>query len=155
MSGRIYAQFIGVDLNTLGSNLAIMGRNCKHEDLRSRRFIQADHGEGRWPAPPENGVLKRCGKSYRLCWVDISVTIKFHKLLGNRWSLNEDRIRGSTDDEIKNYVNTRLCKKADANACIGILKSVRPTERDMAVSMTLTLNPNQLGDTDEVTQPVG
>lgn len=171
-------QFTGVDLNTPGSNLSIMGSklccNAKdglnkcpwidNEDLRLTRFIQA------WPAPAKNAVLKRYGKSYRLRWVTYlrpnlnratislakeELIIRLHKLLENWWSLIEGRISGSTDNGIKNCLNTRLSKKTHANACIGRLKFVRPTERNTAVSMTRPLNPNQLGERHEATQPVG
>jgi hypothetical protein len=70
-----------------------------------------------------------------------------------RWSLIAGRIPGRTDNEIKNYWNTRLNKKAHGNACIGRLKFVRPTEpnvKEPAISMTPTLNTNQLGERDEV-----
>lgn len=124
---------------------------CPWTDMT--RFVQA------WPAPAKIAVLRRCGKRYSLRWVtylrpnlnrvNISLAeedfiIRFHTLLENRWSLFEGH-----------YLNTRLTKKAHANACIGRLKSVRPTERNTAVSMTSPLNPNQLGERDEAIQPVG
>ncbi|KAH7523873.1 hypothetical protein FEM48_Zijuj06G0058200 [Ziziphus jujuba var. spinosa] len=73
--------------------------------------------------------LKRCGKSCRLRWLNYlrpdikrgnishdeeELIIRLHKLLGNRWSLIAGRLPGRTDNEIKNYWNTTLCKKANA-----------------------------------------
>eukprot|EP00253_Pinus_taeda_P018358 PITA_18358 len=139
------------------------------EDLRLIQFIEA-HGEGRWPALAKNAGLKRCGTSCRLRWMNYlrpnlkrgnispdeeDLIIRLHKLLGNRWSLIAGRIPGRSDNEIKNYWNTRLNKKSHANESIGRLKSVRLTEpnvKEAAVNLTQTLNTNtnQLGERDEV-----
>lgn len=136
-----------------------MGRkpcyNAKYGLNKFPRIEHGDLGEGRWPATAKNGALKRSGKSYRLRCVLENTSlaeedlIKLHQPLGYWWSVNDD------DDIKNNNLNTRLCKKAHANGCIGMLKSVRPTERNTAVSMTLTLDPNQMGEREEVTQPVG
>lgn len=78
--------------------------------------------------------------------------IRLHKLLGNRWALIAGRIPGRTDNEVKNYWNTRLNKKAHANACIG-LKPVRPTEpniKEPAVSFITPTIANQEGKREEV-----
>ncbi|KAA8534785.1 hypothetical protein F0562_029773 [Nyssa sinensis] len=84
------------------------------------------HGEGKWRDLPQRAGLKRCGKSCRLRWMNylrsdikrgnISVEeeeliIKLHNLLGNRWSLIAGRLPGRTDNEIKNYWNTKLSKR--------------------------------------------
>ncbi|KAK1274253.1 Transcription factor TT2 [Acorus gramineus] len=84
------------------------------------------HGLGRWRSLPKNAGLKRCGKSCRLRWLNYlrpdikrgnitpeeeELIIRLHKLLGNRWSLIAGRLPGRTDNEIKNYWNTRLRKK--------------------------------------------
>ncbi|XP_074340861.1 transcription factor MYB1-like [Apium graveolens] len=88
------------------------------------------HGEGRWRNLPRTAGLKRCGKSCRLRWLNYlrpdikrgnisddeeDLIIRLHKLLGNRWSLIAGRLPGRTDNEIKNYWNTTLKKKADDN----------------------------------------
>ncbi|KAK1377806.1 MYB transcription factor [Heracleum sosnowskyi] len=85
------------------------------------------HGEGRWRNLPKTAGLNRCGKSCRLRWLNYlrpdikrgnisddeeDLIIRLHKLLGNRWSLIAGRLPGRTDNEIKNYWNTTLRKKA-------------------------------------------
>ncbi|KAL8119927.1 uncharacterized protein LOC141724545 [Apium graveolens] len=99
------------------------------EDKILADYIQL-HGEGRWRNLPKRAGLKRCGKSCRLRWLNylrpdikrgnISIDeedliIRLHKLLGNRWSLIAGRLPGRTDNEIKNYWNTTLRKKAHDN----------------------------------------
>ncbi|XVF02695.1 hypothetical protein REPUB_Repub04eG0196600 [Reevesia pubescens] len=85
------------------------------------------HGEGKWRSVPKAAGLKRCGKSCRLRWLNYlrpdikrgnitpdeeDLIIRLHKLLGNRWSLIAGRVPGRTDNEIKNYWNTVLSKRA-------------------------------------------
>ncbi|KAK6927232.1 SANT/Myb domain [Dillenia turbinata] len=80
-----------------------------------------------WKAHKTEKGLKRCGKSCRLRWLNYlrpdikrgnishdeeELIVRLHKLLGNRWSLIAGRLPGRTDNEIKNYWNTTLGKKA-------------------------------------------
>ncbi|XP_078430741.1 transcription factor MYB1-like [Wolffia australiana] len=89
------------------------------------------HGEGKWRDLPKRAGLKRCGKSCRLRWLNYlrpdikrgnitkeedDLIIRLHKLLGNRWSLIAARLPGRTDNEIKNYWNTSLSKKANGDS---------------------------------------
>ncbi|MCE2055642.1 Transcription factor myb16, partial [Datura stramonium] len=70
--------------------------------------------------------LQRCGKSCRLRWInylrpDIKrgkfslqeerTIIQLHALLGNRWSAIATYLPSRTDNEIKNYWNSRLKKR--------------------------------------------
>ncbi|KAJ8774011.1 hypothetical protein K2173_009442 [Erythroxylum novogranatense] len=90
------------------------------------------HGEGKWRNLPRNAGLKRCGKSCRLRWLNYlkpdikrgnitndeeELIIRLHKLLGNRWSLIAGRLPGRTDNEIKNYWNTKIGKKLKTQQC--------------------------------------
>ncbi|GLT25624.1 hypothetical protein SLA2020_007440 [Shorea laevis] len=98
------------------------------EDKILTSYIKA-HGEGKWRNLPKRAGLKRCGKSCRLRWLNYlrpdikrgnishdeeELIIRLHNLLGNRWSLIAGRLPGRTDNEIKNYWNTNLGKKAKA-----------------------------------------
>ncbi|KAK8535327.1 hypothetical protein V6N13_081464 [Hibiscus sabdariffa] len=104
------------------------------EDKLLISYIKA-HGEGKWRNLPKRAGLKRCGKSCRLRWLNYlrpdikrgnishdeeELIIRLHNLLGNRWSLIAGRLPGRTDNEIKNYWNTTLGKKAKAQASIEV-----------------------------------
>ncbi|XP_058213531.1 transcription factor MYB1-like isoform X2 [Rhododendron vialii] len=101
------------------------------EDKILRDYIKL-HGEGSWRNLSKKAGLKRCGKSCRLRWLNYlrpnikrgnishdeeELIIRLHKLLGNRWSLIAGRLPGRTDNEIKNYWNTNLCKKVADDHC--------------------------------------
>ncbi|KAK1369386.1 MYB transcription factor [Heracleum sosnowskyi] len=102
------------------------------EDTVLAAYIQ-QHGEGNWRNLPCRAGLKRCGKSCRLRWLNYlhpdikrgnisedeeDLIIRLHKLLGNRWSLIAGRLPGRTDNEIKNYWNSTLSKKAHVNGMV-------------------------------------
>ncbi|KAK4265620.1 hypothetical protein QN277_026647 [Acacia crassicarpa] len=96
------------------------------EDGILSNFIKL-HGEGKWRDIPKRAGLNRCGKSCRLRWLNYlrpdikrgnfseaeeDLIIRLHNLLGNRWSLIAGRLPGRTDNEIKNFWNTNLSKRA-------------------------------------------
>ncbi|KAD6455098.1 hypothetical protein E3N88_09804 [Mikania micrantha] len=89
------------------------------------------HGEGKWRhLPIKAGTYIHTyihGDRKQLRWLNYlkpdikrgnispeedDLIIRLHKLLGNRWSLIAGRLPGRTDNEIKNYWNTTLAKKA-------------------------------------------
>ncbi|XP_025014255.1 transcription factor WER [Ricinus communis] len=105
----------------------------EEEDRTLLEYIR-ENGRGRWNHIPQLTGLKRCGKSCRLRWLNYlnpsikrgdfseeeeDLIIRLHNLLGNRWSLIAGRIPGRTDNQVKNYWNTHLCKK------LGLKKQVR------------------------------
>ncbi|KAK4774952.1 hypothetical protein SAY86_009887 [Trapa natans] len=96
------------------------------EDRILTDYVKAN-GDGRWETLPSKAGLNRCGKSCRLRWRNYlrpgikrgnispeeeELIIKLHRLLGNRWSLIAGRLPGRTDNEIKNYWNSVLSKRA-------------------------------------------
>ncbi|KAA8545001.1 hypothetical protein F0562_019782 [Nyssa sinensis] len=106
------------------------------EDQILRDYIKL-HGEGKWRDIPRRSGLKRCGKSCRLRWLNYlrpdikrgnfstdeeDLIIRLHNLLGNRWSLIAGRLPGRTDNEVKNYWNTRISKKK------SMIKPAQPSD---------------------------
>nr|XP_025619216.2 transcription factor MYB97-like [Arachis hypogaea] len=88
------------------------------------------HGEGNWNAVQRNTGLARCGKSCRLRWTnhlrpnlkkgafspeEEKLIIEFHSQFGNKWArmaaLLLVQLPGRTDNEIKNYWNTRVKRR--------------------------------------------
>ncbi|KAJ0267079.1 Transcription factor MYB120 [Hirschfeldia incana] len=82
-----------------------------------------ENGEGNWNAVQKNTGLARCGKSCRLRWAnhlrpnlrkgsftadEERLIIQLHAQLGNKWARMAAQLPGRTDNEIKNYWNTRL-----------------------------------------------
>ncbi|XP_073271316.1 transcription factor MYB16-like [Primulina huaijiensis] len=97
----------------------------REEDQKLLAYI-AQHGHGSWRTLPAKAGLQRCGKSCRLRWTNYlrpdikrgklssqeeKTIIRLHALLGNRWSAIATHLPKRTDNEIKNYWNTRLKKR--------------------------------------------
>nr|AFX98073.1 R2R3 transcription factor [Cunninghamia lanceolata] len=95
------------------------------EDRKLVNFISV-HGHGCWREVPKLAGLLRCGKSCRLRWTNYlrpdlkrgllseseeKLIIDLHAAIGNRWSRIAAQLPGRTDNEIKNYWNTRIKKK--------------------------------------------
>ncbi|KAM0919136.1 hypothetical protein ACQ4PT_008515 [Festuca glaucescens] len=94
------------------------------EDKRLRTYVEA-HGEGNWNQVQRNAGLNRCGKSCRLRWAnhlrphlkkgpfseeEEQLIIELHAKNGNKWAQMASKLPGRTDNEIKNFWNTR-CKR--------------------------------------------
>nr|DAD34749.1 TPA_asm: hypothetical protein HUJ06_005389 [Nelumbo nucifera] len=87
----------------------------EEEDAKILAYV-SKHGTG----------LKRCGKSCRLRWTNYlrpdlkhesftpqeeELIINLHQAIGSRWSLIAAQLPGRTDNDVKNYWNTKLRKK--------------------------------------------
>ncbi|KAK4356423.1 hypothetical protein RND71_025394 [Anisodus tanguticus] len=96
------------------------------EDAKLKDFIHKYGTAGNWIALPQKAGLRRCGKSCRLRWLnylrpnikhgDFSdeedrVICSLYANIGSRWSLIAAQLPGRTDNDIKNYWNTKLKKK--------------------------------------------
>ncbi|CAN4093625.1 unnamed protein product [Withania somnifera] len=95
------------------------------EDAKILAYV-ASHGIGNWTLVPQKAGLNRCGKSCRLRWTNYlrpdlkhdnftpqeeECILELHKTIGSRWSLIAKRLPGRTDNDVKNYWNTKLKKK--------------------------------------------
>ncbi|XP_045824377.1 transcription factor MYB97-like [Trifolium pratense] len=84
------------------------------------------HGEGNWNAVQKNTGLNRCGKSCRLRWAnhlkpnlkkgafspnEEKLIVELHAQFGNKWARMATLLPGRTDNEIKNYWNTRIKRR--------------------------------------------
>ncbi|EPS61416.1 hypothetical protein M569_13382, partial [Genlisea aurea] len=95
------------------------------EDAKILAYV-ASHGTGNWTFVPQKAGLNRCGKSCRLRWTNYlrpdlkhdgftpeeeQCIVELHRTIGSRWSLIARRLPGRTDNDVKNYWNTKLKKK--------------------------------------------
>ncbi|KAF8675217.1 hypothetical protein HU200_047884 [Digitaria exilis] len=96
------------------------------EDSKLKEYINKNGTGGNWIALPQKAGLKRCGKSCRLRWLnylrpnikhgDFSddedrIICNLFATIGSRWSVIAAQLSGRTDNDIKNYWNTKLKKK--------------------------------------------
>ncbi|XP_074568196.1 transcription factor MYB87-like [Curcuma longa] len=96
------------------------------EDAKLISYIQQHGTGGNWIALPHKIGLKRCGKSCRLRWLNYlrpgikhdafsdqedRVILSLYMTIGSRWSIIASQLPGRTDNDVKNYWNTRLKKK--------------------------------------------
>ncbi|KAJ0787358.1 putative transcription factor MYB-HB-like family [Helianthus annuus] len=96
------------------------------EDAKLKEFIGKYGTGGNWIALPQKAGLKRCGKSCRLRWLNYlrpnirhgeysdeedRIICNLYASIGSRWSVIAAQLPGRTDNDIKNYWNTKLKKK--------------------------------------------
>nr|AKA59787.1 MYB11 [Scutellaria playfairii] len=96
------------------------------EDNILKNYVQQHGTSGSWIALPLKAGLKRCGKSCRLRWLNYlrpnikhggfteeedNIILTLYHNIGTRWSVIASQLPGRTDNDIKNYWNTKLKKK--------------------------------------------
>ncbi|KAF7805635.1 transcription factor RAX2-like [Senna tora] len=96
------------------------------EDSKLKDYIEKNGTGGNWIALPQKAGLKRCGKSCRLRWLNYlrpnikhgefsdeedRIICSLYANIGSRWSIIAGQLPGRTDNDIKNYWNTKLKKK--------------------------------------------
>ncbi|XP_027356931.1 transcription factor RAX3-like [Abrus precatorius] len=96
------------------------------EDATLKGYVEIHGTGGNWIALPKKAGLRRCGKSCRLRWLnylrpDIKhggfteeedhIICTLYSQMGSRWSTIASQLPGRTDNNIKNYWNTKLKKK--------------------------------------------
>ncbi|XP_051220596.1 transcription factor MYB58-like [Lolium perenne] len=98
----------------------------REEDAVLRSFIQRFANAGNWITLPQKAGLRRCGKSCRLRWLNYlrpalrhggfteeedSLILSLYGEIGSKWSVIAAKLRGRTDNDVKNYWNTKLKKR--------------------------------------------
>ncbi|XP_078431932.1 transcription factor RAX1-like [Wolffia australiana] len=96
------------------------------EDATLKNYVEKYGTGGNWIALPQRAGLKRCGKSCRLRWLNYlrpgikhggfseaedNVICSLFQTIGSRWSVIASHLPGRTDNDVKNYWNTKLKKK--------------------------------------------
>ncbi|XP_052735290.1 transcription factor MYB33 isoform X1 [Vigna angularis] len=112
----------GVGGNTGGEVPLKKGPWTAGEDAILVEYV-SKHGQGNWNAVQKYSGLARCGKSCRLRWAnhlrpdlkkgaftqeEENRILELHAKLGNKWARMASELPGRTDNEIKNYWNTRI-----------------------------------------------
>ncbi|KAK4762804.1 hypothetical protein SAY86_008572 [Trapa natans] len=136
------------------------------EDAILKGYIHSHGTDGNWISLPQKAGLKRCGKSCRLRWLNYlrpgiklggfteeedSIICSLYSSIGSRWAVIASKLPGRTDNDVKNYWNTRLKKKLLAGGWIPatgntttaniINPSPNPSYPDLSTASTL---PHQI-----------
>ncbi|XP_038687040.1 transcription factor RAX2-like [Tripterygium wilfordii] len=109
------------------------------EDTKLKEYIEKHGTGGNWIALPQKAGLRRCGKSCRLRWLNYlrpnikhgeftddedGIICTLFATIGSRWSIIAAQLPGRTDNDIKNYWNTKLKKKL-----IGMVNNPHQSQR--------------------------
>ncbi|XP_043721928.1 transcription factor RAX2-like [Telopea speciosissima] len=96
------------------------------EDTALKNYVERYGTGGNWIALPRKAGIKRCGKSCRLRWLNYlrpdikhggfteeedNIICTLYNSIGSRWSVIASQLPGRTDNDVKNYWNTKLKKK--------------------------------------------
>ncbi|XP_042944660.1 transcription factor MYB14-like [Carya illinoinensis] len=118
---------------------------CPEEDRKLKAYIK-QYGIRNWSKMPQAAGLTRSGKSCRLRWMnylrpdikrgnfsqeDQETILKWHELLGNRWSEIAAKLPGRTDNEIKNYWHAHLKKLSKNNSSSTTISELVGTSEDV------------------------
>ncbi|CAI9778972.1 unnamed protein product [Fraxinus pennsylvanica] len=127
------------------------GQWTPEEDSKLKEYMERNGTEGNWIALPQKAGLRRCGKSCRLRWLNyLRPNIKHGEFtddeeriicslfasIGSRWSIIAGQLPGRTDNDIKNYWNTKLKKKFH----MGMVPSMQQKNHPLAISYSLNQN---------------
>ncbi|KAI3789487.1 hypothetical protein L2E82_02284 [Cichorium intybus] len=154
-----------------GGNDLTKGLWTPKEDALLAKYVM-ENGERKWNDLSRKFGLMRCGNSCRLRWFnhlrsnlkkedftpeEENKILKLHAKYGNRWSRLARHLPGRTDNEIKNFWNTRLKRIVRAGLPIyppEILSEIRhrhlnhqqveqPQQNHIELSSSLSLSSPQ------------
>ncbi|XP_042492541.1 transcription factor MYB36-like [Macadamia integrifolia] len=123
------------------------------EDAKLKSYIEQQGTGGNWIALPQKIGLRRCGKSCRLRWLNYlrpnikhggfseeedNIICSLYISIGSRWSIIAAQLPGRTDNDIKNYWNTRLKKKL-----LGKQRKEQHSRRLSCLKQQETKNPSE------------
>lgn len=123
------------------------------EDAKLKEFIEKFGTGGNWIALPQKAGLKRCGKSCRLRWLNYlrpnikhgefsddedRIICSLYASIGSRWSIIAAQLPGRTDNDIKNYWNTKLKKKL-----MGMINNNNPLDQRKLAPIFASSNSSQ------------
>ncbi|XP_042431106.1 transcription factor GAMYB-like isoform X2 [Zingiber officinale] len=129
----------GSSLSSLSGGNRVMKKGpwTTAEDAILLNYVKK-YGEGNWNAVQKHTSLSRCGKSCRLRWAnhlrpnlkkgaftpeEEQLIIELHAKMGNKWARMAALMPGRTDNEIKNYWNTRIKRRQRAGIQVNSLLS--------------------------------
>ncbi|XP_047326347.1 transcription factor RAX2-like [Impatiens glandulifera] len=107
------------------------------EDEKLKAYMEKHGTGGNWIVLPQKAGLRRCGKSCRLRWLNYlrpnikhgefseeedRVICTLFSSIGSRWSIIAAQLPGRTDNDIKNYWNTKLKKKLMSQMEVSFLQ---------------------------------
>ncbi|XP_058067612.1 transcription factor MYB36-like [Magnolia sinica] len=132
------------------------------EDTALKNYVEKHGSGGNWIALPHKAGLKRCGKSCRLRWLNYlrpdikhggftdeedNIICSLYKNIGSKWSIIASHLPGRTDNDVKNYWNTKLKKKLlavntnlSSNASITANNRIQLSSSPSLVSVIKTEN---------------
>ncbi|KAL2621708.1 hypothetical protein R1flu_001913 [Riccia fluitans] len=131
------------------------------EDTKLKSFIEQNGTGGNWIALPRKAGLKRCGKSCRLRWINYlrpdikhgnftveeeEIMYKLHSQIGSKWSKIAAELPGRTDNDIKNYWNTRLKKKLPGRGSVSCCRKLHPYQMSTGIYSHLWRRVDNMAD---------
>ncbi|CAK9314374.1 unnamed protein product [Citrullus colocynthis] len=126
------------------------------EDSKLKHYIETYGTGGNWISLPQKAGLRRCGKSCRLRWLNyLRPNIKHGEFsaeedriictlfatIGSRWSIIAAQLPGRTDNDIKNYWNTKLKKKLLGMVSSSSSNTTNYTPQAEIIKKTESLSP--------------